>query len=56
MILIMFFIVIFFDVNKFYDYNNDNYHNYNDIDNTFCNIINYKYIIFYYCETIIKKY
>ena len=32
--IIMCLIIIFFDANDFYDYNDDNYHN--DIDNTYC--------------------
>ena len=46
----MCFIIIFFDDNEFYDYNNDNYHI--DIDNKNGYNVYYNYNIFYY-ETII---
>ena len=39
----MIFIKIFFDYNKFYDNNDDNYHNETDIDNKYDDNVNYKY-------------
>ena len=40
-------IIIIFDYNEFQDYNYDNYHNDNDIDNKYYKNFNYNYTIYY---------
>ena len=48
LIPIMCLIIIFFVDNVFYDFNNDNYFNVNDIDNKYDDNVNYNYNILYY--------
>ena len=52
----MIFIKIFFDDNKFYDNNYDNYYNETDMNNKYDDNVNYNYYTFYYCEKLIKQY
>ena len=52
----MIFIKIFFDDNKFYDNNYDNYYNETDMNNKYDDNDNYNYYTFYYCEKLIKQY
>ena len=56
LILIMIFIKIFFDDNKFYVNNYDNYYNETDMNNKYDDNVNYNYYTFYYCEKLIKQY
>ena len=56
LILIMIFIKIFFDDNKFYVNNYDNYYNETDMNDKYDDNINYNYYTFYYREKLIKQY